>query len=89
MQLTELGRVSVCMPCVVLDGRLGVVLFVLATGCAKTSNSSTPESPPATPIQTVEVQASTPKVEACVKKSVKGASAAFGGTCAATFSIGG
>jgi len=39
-------------------------------------------------IKTVEVKASTPKVEACVKKAVKGASAAFGGTCAATFSIG-
>ena len=40
-------------------------------------------------IATVEVQASTPKVGACVKKSIRGASAAFGGTCAATFSIGG
>ena len=40
-------------------------------------------------IKSVEVQASTPKVAACVKKAVKGSTAAFGGTCAATFSIGG
>ncbi|MGH1345938.1 MAG: tetratricopeptide repeat protein [Nannocystales bacterium] len=40
-------------------------------------------------IKAVEVKASSPKVEACVKKAVKGAMAAFGGTCAATFSIGG
>lgn len=39
-------------------------------------------------IKTVEAIASSPKVEACVKKAIKGASAAFGGTCAATFSIG-
>ena len=39
-------------------------------------------------IKTVEVKASSTKVETCVKKAVKGASAAFGGTCAATFSIG-
>ncbi len=39
-------------------------------------------------IKTVEVKASSPKVAACVKKAVKGSSAAFGGTCAATFSIG-
>ena len=39
-------------------------------------------------IKTVEVEASSKKVSGCVKKALKGASAAFGGTCAATFSIG-
>jgi len=39
-------------------------------------------------IKTVEVEASSKKVSDCVKKALKGASAAFGGTCAATFSIG-
>ena len=40
-------------------------------------------------IDNVDVRASSPEVAACVEKAVKGASAAFGGTCAATFSIGG
>lgn len=40
-------------------------------------------------IKTVEVEASSKKVSSCVKKALKGADAAFGGTCAATFSIGG
>lgn len=39
-------------------------------------------------IKTVEAKASSAKVESCVKKAIKGSSAAFGGTCAATFSIG-
>lgn len=40
-------------------------------------------------IKTVEAKASSAKVESCVKKAIKGSSAAFGGTCAATFAIGG
>lgn len=40
-------------------------------------------------IKTVEVEASSKKVSSCVNKALKGADAAFGGTCAATFSIGG
>ena len=40
-------------------------------------------------IKTVEAKGSSAKVESCVKKAIKGSSAAFGGTCAATFSIGG
>ena len=39
-------------------------------------------------IKTVDAVASSPKVEGCVKKALRGASAAFGGTCAATFSLG-
>lgn len=39
-------------------------------------------------IKTVDVEASSKKVSACVKKALKGADAAFGGTCAATFSVG-
>lgn len=39
-------------------------------------------------IATVEVKASSKAVDRCVQKALKGASAAFGGTCAATFPIG-
>ncbi|MCR9165823.1 MAG: hypothetical protein ACE37F_32230 [Nannocystaceae bacterium] len=39
-------------------------------------------------IETVEVNAPSKKVESCVAKAIKGSSAAFGGTCAATFTVG-